>query len=434
MQRSDMSADAGLSEASPLLTPPRNGDAKLYRKNVALSMACFVPFVVCLVFSGTFLQSSSVVFPQTSDSDDVKFSNVKEFLTRLSEKGCDYSCPNGRQSVIRVEGFGPGAGLGDRIWSMEQVFKFAELTCAQVWLNAPTKFLAGIHQGGTVAENWSTYVNVQNFRDGYPVLLSEEPKIEALGGDFFSNFEAAATSFEGNQWFRLDWTTHDVWAFDRDTDMKFRSLPLCTRYFKPSQAALAMKNSLLQTAGLTDKNYFTYHLRRGDMGQVSQETCGQDVLSVSSLNEALTCHQKMTPSQSAPNWERAKQETVIFFSDETNPDYIRDLKAMLGTHFKEVASGEEMLVQAAYSTGNNAEDNNLKYAASVLVQNNDLVDGKMVTHISIQDPKVCQGVLFKGDCSYNYASVLGFFEEPFDNSDIIFDSLHWLMDRLKSTD
>jgi len=74
------------------------------------------------------------------------------------------------------------------------------------------------------------------------------------------------------------------------------------------------------------------------------------------------------------------------------------------------------------------------YAASVLVQNDNLVDGKMETHMSTRDPAHCQQMQIKDDCAYNYEMILHFFQEPFNDDAKCFDSLQWLMNRVRSID
>ena len=47
---------------------------------------------------------------------------VKSIIDEVSSQGCNYSCPYGRKSVIRVSAIDTGAGLADRLRCFENIF------------------------------------------------------------------------------------------------------------------------------------------------------------------------------------------------------------------------------------------------------------------------------------------------------------------------
>ena len=343
---------------------------------------------------------------------------VKSIIDEVSSQGCNYSCPYGRKSVIRVSAIGGGAGFGDRLRCFEFIFRLAEMTCAQVALAPPRYFLTSRHDKQVEAADWSAYLDFNKFHDGYSVIApgiqapipAQSTTIDELVSRMLSALKHVKTS--------TPWTldTGDANIFDLQralygdvvtSQLGLALLPACSTFFQPSHQVLSLTDRFLQIAELSKGSFTHFHLRRGDLATIRGDpafirSSGEDISTVDNLRVALECYSK---HGGAPIAE-ARQRPVVFFTDETDKAYLDNLEAMLGKYFERVVNGENVMKQAQVTDGIPGDNSQLYYASS-------RVYASSLFHMSLHHKcdghhEDCDVLLPAPECKYRYDELLTF--------------------------
>ena len=334
---------------------------------------------------------------------------VKSIIDRVSSQGCNYSCPYGRKSVIRMSASANGAGIGDRLTCFENIFRLAEVTCAQVALAPPRYFLTSGHDTQVEAADWSAYIDFNKFHDGYSVIApgiqAPIPAQSTSDDELLSRMLSALKHVKTNTPWTLD--TGDANIFSLDVALygphgthrlAFPPLPSCSTFFQPSHQVLSLADRFLQIAELTNGSFTHFHLRRGDL---AFDSSGRDISSVANLRAALECYAK---HGGAPIAE-ARHRPVVFFTDETDKAYLDNLEAMLGMYFERVVNGENVMKQAQVTDGIPG-DNNQLYYASLRVYGFSLFHMSVHHNCHLED---CDELLPASECKHRHSKLLTFY-------------------------